>query len=392
MVFLISACGLFSKNDAGDGSATQTCNPSANNTGIDAFKATIYPDLQQNCYECHNSVTPKAPSPFADDSPSTAYASAKRFANFSNPSGSAFVDRMRAGHNCGGNCSSLAVSFAADIGEWAKSDSAGSSSSCGDEDDAKVILTQAQSVPTSLSGSITLTYDLGAASPALPEATFQVTATRFTQGGVDGPGSYQLIHPMLAIGLQSNPKLNVRISKIEILFDGQENASYRSWLGTNFVVQPRSYPVGSPLTGWYDVNESPELVDWVNPNGDMVSFKLRISTTNDYPTIPANDPYICKPANLGRFQTMFTAIRTGGSQSCTSCHLGTNANAYAAFPMDAAGNATTCREFKKRTDLATPLNSAFYVTPLTGPTIHPVKIIFNGTVPQAINDWVTNER
>lgn len=391
---ILSSCGLFSKNDPSGPAAL--CSASGNSAGIESFKATIYPSLQQNCYTCHNSVSPKAPSAFADDSPSAAYPVAKPFADFSNPSNSYFVARMNEGHNCGSNCGALAASFTAAIATWAKAESgssAGGTSCGGDPDDAKAVQTLAQSVPTSIGTTpVILTFDLGQATPPIPGAIFQVTATRFTPADSNGPGSYQLSNPTLAIGPQSgNASLNVRVSKINILFDGADNDSYRNWLATDFVLKPRKVVVQSPLNGWYSVNDSPQLLEWVNPAGDSVSFKLRISNTNDYITVPTNDPFTCK--SLSTFQTFFNStVLTVQPQSCVTCHNGANAKAYSAFPMTATGGAATCAEFKKRANALDPLTSLFYLEPANQLNNHPIKIIFSTTDTNNIKNWLNNEK
>src|SRR5205807_2538232 len=103
---------------------------------------------------------------------------------------------------------------------------------------------------------------------------------------------------------------------------------------------------------------------------------------------PDVNPFLCKRLDL--FASFFN---TKGSD-CISCHGNAANQAYAIFPMGQAADATTCQNFKQRANIASPLQSLFYLMPqnmVPGRT-HPVTLTFSQTDVGNIQNWLSNEQ
>lgn len=356
---------------------------------IPTFKATLHPVLQKNCYQCHNSVTPQAPSPFADDSPSTAFANAKNFVDFNSPVNSTFVRRMDQGHNCGSNCAQIGNDFITQINAWRAQlgdDASGIVSRCNgkDKDDAKVILTKKIHIDQNLTTKpVAIKFDLSEANPPMPNAVFQFNVLNSLD-----PSTFMMTKPILAVGPQANPDQNVRVANIHILLNDKEDQSYRNWVSTDFIVQPKKFSKDVSLSGWFPVNESPQLIPWPtgpdkdHPPGIDITISVRVSVTNLLWTIPQNDPFRC--LDLAKFTTYYTnniSTNTGKTPNCIGCHSnGGQGTPY--FNMTGA-NAETCKQFKMRADMINVDKSLFILMPL--------HLVPNRTMPGPIIPLKPNE-
>lgn len=298
---------------------------------------------------------------------------------------------MEQGHNCGTDCSALADQFKAEIAAWAQQDSGSSAAVECSGDGSLRYTTGEQTIPTSLGSTpIKLTFAMKDGTPALADAVFQVEVVRFTNANESDPGSYQIRYPTLAILPQGGS--NIRVTRLNVLFDGKERPEYRAWAATDFVVEPRIYSVNAPLNGWYPINDSPEIVNWVSSAGDKVSFSFSINQTNAFASVPTVNPFSCK--SLSRFRTFYDNKKG----SCLGCHGGNNMTAFSKFPMSSNADAITCQEFKRRADTTTVLNSLFYLFPQNIPRtppddrVHPESIPFSQTDRTNITDWLNNEK
>jgi len=191
-------------------------------SGVEAFRQTLYPLLRTSCIECHGEGGIAVPHSTSDLQ--EAYSNAINFTNFSNPSASRFVERVASRHwlnyppfpnNI--QVSSEEVIDAIDL--WWQQGQV----SCRSEHD---VVTAAHLL-TELGEEvrerwITLRWDLGELNSDYRGVEFAVDVQRFSARSSTLPGSYRLKQPRIFVSQGT-----VRLASLWVSVNG-EVAAYEN--------------------------------------------------------------------------------------------------------------------------------------------------------------------
>lgn len=335
-----------------------------------AFQKTFAPAINsKSCKNCHNGTSGSAPYAFASSSLPTAYGDSKKLSVLSSPGASRLVTKVRnEQHQCAPNCATIATEFETAIRAWAAEEQkVPSIASC----QARVpapspnrVVTQAQVIrmadlPTNGTNR-SYRFDLGLASPPVPNAGFEIQVAALSQPNEISRGSFILSSPKL--GFSGTP--NYRISNLQVWQERAINTAAINFEGLEAVVvggafNPTAGNWPFPLLSFFT-----QLITVRVAEGDSIGFSFDLVRTTADPFVGGAGVGGCR--SLPLFNSTVAPILTA---RCRGCHGANGSGAFTAYPLRTGDD--VCTQSLSRSNLGTPAQSRLLLRPQGLQGTHP---------------------